>query len=276
MFLESNDDAVAIYIGNAALPNLEVALESSVWGFKDGKLAAEVHAGQFLLLVSGFKNSSRDVNAFPRCPVEAVAGTASRVVVAEILTDPFESSSQVWADELYPIRFKFKVVDDYKRVHIAYQGHSSLGWAMHQSANVRGAAKRFLPAEFSFPTKVSSLTTDQLRIKALESVRDDEDQSSRSVSTRYFRSDAVRRYVLARANGTCELCKKEAPFISASASAYLEAHHVHLVSEGGADHPCFVAALCPNCHREVHFGIDGPKKNELLIKYLAEVEPAGT
>jgi hypothetical protein len=28
------------------------------------------------------------------------------------------------------------------------------------------------------------------------------------------------------------------------------------------DHPDAVAAICPNCHREIHFGVGGLEKNE--------------
>ena len=39
-----------------------------------------------------------------------------------------------------------------------------------------------------------------------------------------------------------------------SGSIYLESHHIHPLSEGGADTIENVIALCPNHHREAHFG----------------------
>jgi 5-methylcytosine-specific restriction protein A len=78
----------------------------------------------------------------------------------------------------------------------------------------------------------------------------------------YERSRAVRDYVLARADGVCESCGNPAPFIRASGDPYLEPHHIRRLTDGGPDHPRFVAAISPNCHREVHHGAGGATKNE--------------
>ena len=73
----------------------------------------------------------------------------------------------------------------------------------------------------------------------------------------YQRSNDVRIYVLARAKGKCEGCGVVAPFLRSDSSPYLEPHHLRRLSDGGPDHPAHVIALCPNCHRRVHFGADG-------------------
>jgi 5-methylcytosine-specific restriction protein A len=86
-----------------------------------------------------------------------------------------------------------------------------------------------------------------------------------SVKRVYERSEAVKHYVLKRANGTCESCQKPAPFLTAKKKTkYLEPHHLTRISDGGPDHPLHVAAICPNCHREVHYGENGESKNEAL------------
>ncbi len=75
-------------------------------------------------------------------------------------------------------------------------------------------------------------------------------------STSYIRNPYVVVEALERANGVCEKCKKEAPFIRKSDnSPYLEVHHIKPLSEDGEDSVENVLALCPNCHRELHFGI---------------------
>lgn len=71
----------------------------------------------------------------------------------------------------------------------------------------------------------------------------------------YGRDPHVHSYVLQRANGLCELCKKPAPFMSSSNAPFLEVHHVERLADGGADVPRNAVALCPNCHREAHHGI---------------------
>lgn len=60
---------------------------------------------------------------------------------------------------------------------------------------------------------------------------------------------------LALAEGKCEKCGQEAPFISAlDGMPYLEVHHIKSIAEGGEDTVDNTIALCPNCHKEIHFG----------------------
>jgi 5-methylcytosine-specific restriction protein A len=82
----------------------------------------------------------------------------------------------------------------------------------------------------------SEPTEHNLRLwtRGLNEVREmAEGRSSSSAprSTRYAitrqRSEAVRVYVLRRANGTCEACRRPAPFATQSGRAYLEPHHIH-------------------------------------------------
>ena len=88
----------------------------------------------------------------------------------------------------------------------------------------------------------------------------------------YQRSEAVREYVLARANGKCECCGSAAPFKREDGSAYLEPHHIRRLSDGGPDHPRWVAATCPNCHREIHFGAGGNELNDKLANAIGKRE----
>lgn len=88
----------------------------------------------------------------------------------------------------------------------------------------------------------------------------------------YVRSEAVRVYVLKRANGICEACDRPAPFETAKGRPYLEPHHTQRVADGGPDHPRWVAAICPNCHREIHHGKGGDALNERLKKRLRRLE----
>jgi 5-methylcytosine-specific restriction enzyme A len=87
------------------------------------------------------------------------------------------------------------------------------------------------------------------------------------------RSRAVRKYVLLRAVGRCEACETEAPFLRRDGSPYLEPHHTRRISDGGPDHPRWVIALCPTCHRRVHHSADGAAYNDGLEMKLAVIEP---
>lgn len=75
-------------------------------------------------------------------------------------------------------------------------------------------------------------------------------------TTTYRRNADVIVEVLERANGICERCGATAPFIRASdGMPYLEVHHKVRLADGGEDTVENAIAVCPNCHRELHFGI---------------------
>lgn len=76
------------------------------------------------------------------------------------------------------------------------------------------------------------------------------------VISRAFRRNAdVVAEVLLRANGICEKCHSPAPFLRASDNTpYLEVHHRKMLSAGGEDTVANAIAVCPNCHRKLHFG----------------------
>ena len=77
-----------------------------------------------------------------------------------------------------------------------------------------------------------------------------------SVNTSVFvRNPIVVKEALNRAKGICQKCGNNAPFISkVTNEPYLEVHHIIPLSEKGADNLHNVIAICPNCHREAHFG----------------------
>lgn len=75
------------------------------------------------------------------------------------------------------------------------------------------------------------------------------------ISTAFRRNPDVVAEVLARAEGHCEECKLSAPFLRArDDTPYLEIHHKVTLADGGEDTVENAFALCPNCHRRLHFG----------------------
>jgi HNH endonuclease len=70
---------------------------------------------------------------------------------------------------------------------------------------------------------------------------------------RYARDPKVRVAVLERAKGRCEFCN-ELGFLKPDGTRYLESHHVIALASDGEDRVTNVIALCPNDHREAHFG----------------------
>jgi 5-methylcytosine-specific restriction enzyme A len=111
-----------------------------------------------------------------------------------------------------------------------------------------------------------------LLAKALSAASAQPNTGTGTIRTVYERSRDVRDYVLARAGNDCEGCESPAPFTRKDGSPYLEPHHIRRLSDGGPDHPAFVIALCPNCHRRVHVGADGETYNAALLARMAHIE----
>ncbi|WP_254221952.1 HNH endonuclease [Burkholderia multivorans] len=82
------------------------------------------------------------------------------------------------------------------------------------------------------------------------------------------RDPAVKAWVLAQARGTCECCGNPAPFADADGLPYLEVHHVRRLAERGPDVISNAVAICPNCHRELHYG---EKARELVERLYTRV-----
>lgn len=72
----------------------------------------------------------------------------------------------------------------------------------------------------------------------------------------YIRNWDVVAEVLKRADGRCECCSNAAPFLRRKdGTPYLEVHHKIQLARGGEDTVDNAIALCPNCHRQQHFGV---------------------
>jgi hypothetical protein len=88
----------------------------------------------------------------------------------------------------------------------------------------------------------------------------------------YNRDPAVRAWALQRSQGRCELCTNEAPFFTEGSAPYLECHHIVTLADGGPDTPSNTAALCPNCHRNLHYGEHRLELQRKLADLILEKE----
>lgn len=99
-----------------------------------------------------------------------------------------------------------------------------------------------------------AISVDELKKRILKSDRKPE--KIEVLTYTYKRNPYVVIEVLNRSKGICELCKNKAPFIRKSdGTPYLEIHHLIPLSENGEDTVENTIALCPNCHRKLHYGI---------------------
>lgn len=90
-----------------------------------------------------------------------------------------------------------------------------------------------------------------------------------SPSTQFARDPRVVAWVLNEANGKCECCGDNAPFARIDGSPYLEVHHLKRLTDGGSDRVSNAIALCPNCHRELHYGIN---RSDLLSSIYRRIQ----
>src|SRR2546430_14779435 len=75
--------------------------------------------------------------------------------------------------------------------------------------------------------------------------------------------------------GSVRGCGVAAPFITPDGQPYLEVHHIRRLSDGGPDHPQWVVAICPNCHRRAHYAEDAVRYNAHLSQVVQERERTG-
>lgn len=87
----------------------------------------------------------------------------------------------------------------------------------------------------------------------------------------FQRDTRVKEWVLQQANGKCESCEKPSPFNGVDGLPYLEVHHVRHMANGGSDIPANTVALCPNCHRELHYGADAKAMANRLYERIARL-----
>jgi 5-methylcytosine-specific restriction enzyme A len=116
--------------------------------------------------------------------------------------------------------------------------------------------------EFEEKIKDSLKEDENKRIERLQNASKTPERTT-VLSVGYKRNPDVVAQVLLNAEGVCQYCSKPAPFQKPDGVSYLEVHHIIHLSEGGDDSVENAIALCPNCHKEAHFGAD---KNEMRVR----------
>ena len=80
----------------------------------------------------------------------------------------------------------------------------------------------------------------------------------------YDRNLDIREAALRLANGICQLCDENGPFLL-DGRPYLHAHHIEYLANGGKDVLENVIAVCPNCHEKIH-KLELPEDKEKLLE----------
>lgn len=94
---------------------------------------------------------------------------------------------------------------------------------------------------------------------------------SQVTQNQFVRDPSIVAAVLNFANGECEKCGSEAPFVKADGTPFLEVHHVRFLAEGGPDTVDNAVGLCPNCHRACHYSKEREAIRSGLISNISRL-----
>ncbi len=130
-------------------------------------------------------------------------------------------------------------------------------------------------AEGQSLSKVAKFETQVISYKSKENLPKPngtkEPEKTYSQVTNFSRDPKVKAWVLKEASGKCECCGSSAPFTTAEGEPFLEVHHLRRLVDGGTDTVANAVALCPNCHREMHYGINKSALAGLMYTKLSRL-----
>lgn len=130
--------------------------------------------------------------------------------------------------------------------------------AKHVGANVEKKLVKLIAKydDYTIEPHVSfDLKVSKLRLKGLKKPAGIKTPANNHTSTRIFiRDPEVAAWALKNSRGICECCGSPSPFAKVDGNFYLEVHHLKRLADGGSDTITNTVAVCPNCHRELHYG----------------------
>lgn len=154
---------------------------------------------------------------------------------------------------------------------VAYPAKAIYALAINErpgNFNTRDARMALTELEYSVINTTLIDNTNDFDEKVIKSLKDSKEkreerlksaectpQTKYVLAKQYIRNPDVVASVLERAGKRCENCNSVAPFNRKSDNTpYLEVHHKKQLAKGGEDSVQNAIALCPNCHRKMHFG----------------------
>lgn len=229
--------ARAVVAGSLQLPQAERALRNTYPEMSPR--AAKGYLGSYVAMRHGAKSFAT-----------TIAANAWRLYLEDIAQDgagPLSVASDTFLSHIVYLQSKTKGPE--AALHQVHEEFVELlkGMAIHETVveNLDAAVQKSLKS-----------SADERRERLASANRQPEQVV---VLTRAFRRNPdVIAEVLLRATGTCEGCGQLAPFLRSDGRPYLEVHHRQRLADGGDDSIDNAMALCPNCHRERHYGNNYP------------------
>lgn len=114
---------------------------------------------------------------------------------------------------------------------------------------------RFVLAVARFKSRSAEVNADELPTDELRALAEAASKLPKRALREVMvieRNPFVSAYAKRRAKGRCDLCSQPAPF-AVDGKPFLECHHIQRLADDGADDIFNTVALCPNCHRRMHF-----------------------
>jgi 5-methylcytosine-specific restriction enzyme A len=91
-------------------------------------------------------------------------------------------------------------------------------------------------------------------------------------NTSFSRDPKVVAWVMMNSDGICESCNEPAPFSKSDGDFYLEVHHLRRLADNGSDTITNAVAVCPNCHRRLHYANDRDEVLTNLYRRIGRLE----
>jgi hypothetical protein len=165
---------------------------------------------------------------------------------------------KAWTGSAIPAGLKDRIVKQSLAHSFVERDFVAIGEALRQLAGLGNhAAWREVHKSFggtkALYRSLAAHTYDNNIEDAIADLGSDEPRRKDAPGATYIRDPNVRKEVERRANGRCEFCG-EPGFPRRDGSKYVETHHIIALARDGADRVTNVIGLCPNHHKEAHFG----------------------
>jgi hypothetical protein len=238
--------------------NFRAALDSLKWfelveDTPNTESQTEFRVGSFEAWLIENGNSEKTASNYSGAIAGSLKDLAMQLTIRGFTTTQIESAANFKAfcqthDESKEIaELNVRGKDMYRRALVWYAKYLT---SRAQSVSLQG-----IEADFREEVKQSLTGSNADRKRRLA----DAETIPRTItvtSIAYVRNPDVVAQVLLDAKGLCQGCDNVAPFARKSdGTPYLEVHHRVPLSRGGEDTVSNAIALCPNCHRKMHFGI---------------------
>ncbi|MCX2758979.1 HNH endonuclease [Vibrio sp. Sgm 22] len=259
----------AIYVSDKphSRINFPIGINQGTWGVKESKkdTVTEIKEGDFVAFVysiSWLKAEGKAPKGFSRVGKEQLhnfRGVVQSITIGKVSRGYFQSSSEVWPDDIYPHRFEFDIIE-------VHDGNVYFGTEFFNEEFVE--AVRYSACTQGSVTRASS-------IEKLEQITNDfdEEQEAEELEIGYEGKPILRLHKSRERSAKlvkqkkkqviketgkleCEICSMdfEATY-GELGNGFAECHHKNPLSlreENKETKLSDLAIVCSNCHRMLH------------------------